>query len=139
MNLFAFFLTLFSLLGSFVVQAAPLNKRDVYVPRILDPHAGTVWTSGQQATVTWDTSNPPKQITNRKGLIILRKGETELPGECDQYNISWKTSTNSRYALVVLADGFDILDGKVSFIVPKVFADKDYSIVCEWKCSHGDT
>jgi len=88
MNLFTFFLTLFGLLGSFVVQAAPLNKRDVYVPRILDPHAGTVWISDQQATVTWDTSNPPQQITNRKGLIILRKGETELPGECDQYNIS---------------------------------------------------
>jgi len=88
MNLFTFFITLFCFLGSFVVQAAPLSKRDVYVPQILSPHAGTVWTSGQQATVTWDTSNPPKQITNREGLIILRKAESELPGEYDQCNIS---------------------------------------------------
>jgi len=84
MNLFTFFITLFGLLSSFVVQAAPLNKRDVYVPSILNPHAGTVWVSGQQATVTWDTSNPPKQITNGNGLIILRKGRYELPGEYDQ-------------------------------------------------------
>lgn len=111
MNLFTFFITLFGLLGSFVVQAAPLNERDIFDPPILDPHAGTVWTSGQQATATWDTSNPPKQITDRfSSLLILRKGGIEHPDE-------------------VLAKDFDILDGNVSFIVPEVTTGNDWSVV----------
>lgn len=34
---------------------------------------------------------------------------------------------------MVLAGGFNIRDGKVSFTVPKVIADKDWSVVCEWQ------
>ena len=33
--------------------AAPLEKRDVYAPPVLYPHAGTVWYSGQKHNVTW--------------------------------------------------------------------------------------
>ncbi|KAK7694118.1 hypothetical protein QCA50_003694 [Cerrena zonata] len=54
------------------VTEASLEKRDVFVPPVLYPHAGTVWTSGQRHNVTWDVSNPPKQITNGKGMILLR-------------------------------------------------------------------
>ena len=72
-----------TLLGSLVVQAAPLNGRDIFDPPILDPHAGTVWTIGQQVTVVWDTSNPPDPITGeRNSLITMRKGGIELNGEC---------------------------------------------------------
>ncbi|KXN86197.1 hypothetical protein AN958_10385 [Leucoagaricus sp. SymC.cos] len=108
-NLFAFFLAFLTLLGSFVVQATPVEKRDVYVPPILTPTAGTVWTAGETQTVTWDTSNPPKQITNRIGMIMLRKGDLITP--------------------LVLAGNFDILQGKASFKVPTVISGNDYSVV----------
>lgn len=36
-----------------LVAAAPLAKRDVYVPPILYPHAGTVWKVGNHHNVTW--------------------------------------------------------------------------------------
>lgn len=32
---------------------ASLEKRDVFVPPVLYPHAGTVWTKGQRHNVTW--------------------------------------------------------------------------------------
>ena len=36
-----------------VVSAGPLTKRDVFVPPVLYPHNGTVWTIGQRHNVTW--------------------------------------------------------------------------------------
>ena len=39
-----------------LVLGAPLEsveKRDVFVPPVLYPHAGTVWYSGQRHNVTW--------------------------------------------------------------------------------------
>ena len=36
-----------------VTSAAPLDKKDVYVPKVLYPHSGTVWYSGQRHNVTW--------------------------------------------------------------------------------------
>lgn len=110
MNLFAFFLTIFTLLGSFVVEAAPVaEKRDVYVPPITYPTAGVVWNSGEEQTVTWDTSNPPKQITNKIGRVMLRKGDLSTP--------------------LVLAGNFDILKGHIKVKVPQVISGDDYSLV----------
>jgi len=130
----AFFVTL---LSSLVVEATPLNERDIFDPPILDPHTGTVWTIGQQVTVVWDTSNPPDPITDRfNSLMTLRKGGIESPSECDQCSIL--EHIVSTWALVVLASDFDILDGNKTITVPNVKPDDDYSIVCEWKCSHGD-
>jgi hypothetical protein len=85
MNLIAFFFTAFTLLGSFVVQAAPtvqLTERDVYSPHITSPVAGDVWHSRKKVQVTWDTSDAPKQITNRIGFIQLGKANRATPGEC---------------------------------------------------------
>ncbi|KAG5634937.1 hypothetical protein H0H81_000269, partial [Sphagnurus paluster] len=62
-------------------SASPVNqaKRDVYTPPVLYPHAGTVWNVGERHNVTWDTSNPPKSITNKIGTIMLRKGGLTTP------------------------------------------------------------
>ncbi|KAI0672647.1 hypothetical protein C8Q78DRAFT_1020639 [Trametes maxima] len=107
------FLFLFALFGAFqIASAAPiteLEKRDVYVPPVLYPHAGTVWYKGQTHNVTWDVSSPPKQITNKIGRIMLRKGDISTP--------------------LILAKGFDILQGRVEVTVPWVEEGTDYSVV----------
>ena len=50
-------LALVACLSQLVVGAAlPVQagaKRDVFVPPVLYPHAGTVWTKGQRHNVTW--------------------------------------------------------------------------------------
>jgi hypothetical protein len=66
-------------LGSFVAQAAPLQPRDVYVPHILNPKKGDMWTVGQTVQVTWDASSPPKEITNPIGQVQLGKTNRILP------------------------------------------------------------
>ncbi|OJT10050.1 hypothetical protein TRAPUB_13469, partial [Trametes pubescens] len=62
-----------------LATAAPLETRDVYAPPVLYPHAGTVWYTGQTHNVSWDVSSPPVNITNKVGLIYLRKGVTSTP------------------------------------------------------------
>lgn len=78
-----------------------------------------------------DTSNPPKSITNRYGRVVLAKGGIALdygmlPALCslDYAEHDFLDSP--------LANGFDILDGRVVVKVPKVKAGKDYSIVREY-------
>ena len=81
-TLYAIFLTIFTLIGLFTVQASPipdLERRDVFTPPILDPHEGTVWKSGEERTVVWDASNPPAILTNPIGRIMLRKGDLTTP------------------------------------------------------------
>lgn len=88
---------IFTLLALFsYVASAPISARDVFVPPVLYPRAGTVWKAGETYTVTWyvpspsphhrsdandrffvtirDISNPPAQITNKQGEIVLSKG-----------------------------------------------------------------
>ncbi|KAI0339004.1 hypothetical protein BDW22DRAFT_1362343 [Trametopsis cervina] len=68
-----YFLFLFFALAA-VVSAAPLIPRDDFVPPILYPQAGTVWTVGQKHNVTWSLNNVPSQITNPNGKLVLAKG-----------------------------------------------------------------
>ncbi|EIW51862.1 uncharacterized protein TRAVEDRAFT_32323 [Trametes versicolor FP-101664 SS1] len=96
-------------LGAPTALLAGLEKRDVFVPPVLYPHAGTVWTKGQRHNVTWDTSSAPVNITNKVGTILLRKGDLATP--------------------LVLASGFDILLGRIEVTVPWVIPDSDYSVV----------
>jgi len=91
------------------VGAAPLAVRDVYVPPITYPHAGAVWKIGSSHNVTWDNSNPPQEITNPDGVIVLRKGDR---------------TTNT-----ILASDFKVVSGHVMVQVPKVQPGKDYSLV----------
>ncbi|KAI0629495.1 hypothetical protein C8Q77DRAFT_1161104 [Trametes polyzona] len=105
--LVAFFGVLFQ-----IAAAAPvteLERRDVYTPPVLYPHAGTVWYKGQTHNVTWDVSDPPVNITNKLGFILLRKGNIATP--------------------LILADKFDILRGRVEVKVPWVLEGDDYSVV----------
>ncbi|KAK0442643.1 hypothetical protein EV421DRAFT_570529 [Armillaria borealis] len=126
-------MNLTSLMFAFVsvftlVFAIPVNldKRDVFVPPILYPHSGTVWTINQRHNVTWsgfvslmilptslivyrDTSNAPVNITNSRGIIMLRKDNRATP--------------------LILAEGFDILLGRFEITVPWVVQGDDYSLV----------
>ncbi|MFD9793626.1 hypothetical protein ACFWXK_22070 [Streptomyces sp. NPDC059070] len=95
-------------------SAAKDLRRDVYAPPILSPVAGDVWPVGSTQTVTWDTSNPPQQITNPTGLIALsRRGRfVNGPGGLDR----------------PLASEFSILDGHAEITVPDV-APGEYTVV----------
>jgi len=103
-----FYLILLALFAT--VTSAPLRIRDVFVPPVLYPHSGTVWKVGDKHNVTWDVSNPPKQITNNIGRVVLAKAGIE----------DWEHP---------LADGFNILDGRVNITVPAVVDGSDYAIV----------
>ncbi|KAI8982930.1 hypothetical protein BD414DRAFT_537940 [Trametes punicea] len=101
------------LLGAFsqlaaATPVAKMEKRDVFTPEVLYPHAGTVWYKGQIHNVTWDVSDPPVNITNKIGRILLRKGDTITP--------------------LILQEGFDILLGRIEVTVPWVEQGDDYSI-----------
>ncbi|KAI0374594.1 hypothetical protein BV20DRAFT_1079519 [Pilatotrama ljubarskyi] len=106
-----FFFALLALFAQLVAAApaADLHKRDVYVPPVLYPHSGTVWYKGQRHNVTWDVSDPPVNITNKFGMILLRKGDITTP--------------------LIFAKGFDILLGRIEVTVPWVLEDDDYSVV----------
>ncbi|KAK7677722.1 hypothetical protein QCA50_019274 [Cerrena zonata] len=105
--LFVLFVTLLSTL----VSALPiLESRDVFVPPITSPDALTIWSVGSKQNVTWDTSNPPAQITNGNGTIYLAKGgliQLDTP----------------------LADKFSILNGIQEVTVPDVEPGVDYAVV----------
>jgi len=96
-------------LSSAVASPVTLENRDVFTPPVLYPHAGTVWTIGQHHNVTWDTSNHPVNITNKVGLILLRKADIATP--------------------VILANNFDILLGRITVTVPWVVDGDDYQLV----------
>ncbi|TRM60499.1 hypothetical protein BD626DRAFT_571575 [Schizophyllum amplum] len=120
--------TICSVLSALVVsvQAAPmlmaplaavqLAGRDVVAPPITSPNAETVWTAGETATVTWDTSDlpPESQITNKEGRIVL----------------GYQTE-DSMHLMVdsPLAEGFSILLGTMDVTVPDVEERADYIIV----------
>ncbi|OCH88477.1 hypothetical protein OBBRIDRAFT_780108 [Obba rivulosa] len=105
-TLFFFLLSLFAL-----AAAAPVIQiRDVFVPPVTYPHAGTVWYVGQHHNVTWETAGAPVNITNKIGRVVLAKGGIE--------DINHPLATN-----------FSILDGRVVVKVPDVEPGNDYAIV----------
>ncbi|KAG5634307.1 hypothetical protein H0H81_002472 [Sphagnurus paluster] len=113
MQFSALFRAVSALLVASIVSAVPtdVSTQDVYVPPVTAPLGGTVWKVGSLQTVKWDTSNPPKTITNSIGTILLRKANLTTP--------------------VVLADGFKILNGKQTVLVPWVVDGDDYQVVCK--------
>ncbi|KAJ7509549.1 hypothetical protein B0H11DRAFT_1960083 [Mycena galericulata] len=91
------------------VQAMPFTPRDVFTPPVTYPHAGTVWYVGQTHNVTWDTSEAPVNITNKVGMIMLRKDDLTTP--------------------LILQDNFSILLGRIEVKVPWVVDGDDYQLV----------
>ncbi|KAM5536503.1 hypothetical protein V8D89_009780 [Ganoderma adspersum] len=98
--------TMQPVLGAAVASRA---AQDVFVPPVTYPTEGAVWTIGQTQNVTWDISNAPQNISNGKGLIILRKSGITTP--------------------VILQNGFDILLGSIEVTVPWVVDGTDYSLI----------
>ncbi|KAH6907953.1 hypothetical protein BKA70DRAFT_1400890 [Coprinopsis sp. MPI-PUGE-AT-0042] len=85
-------------------SAAPsLEARSVFVPPVIKPDSTDTWVIGTTESVVWDVSNPPAQISNKEGLIVLRNVKTELL-ELDH----------------PLAQGFNILLGTIDVTVPAV-------------------
>ncbi|TCD70869.1 hypothetical protein EIP91_001177 [Steccherinum ochraceum] len=106
MNMFFFALITFTAFAA----ALPVYLRDVFVPPITSPDAGTIWVVGQTHNVTWDINGAPSQITNTNGTIVL--------------------VTNGRLDLEnPLADNFSILDGFHPVTVPDVPDSADYALV----------
>ncbi|RPD56418.1 hypothetical protein L226DRAFT_615467 [Lentinus tigrinus ALCF2SS1-7] len=98
-----------AILGALEVAHAVPSMRDVYVPHVIYPCKGALWHPGQTYNVTWDASSPPNRITNPVGKIYLRKGEHTTD--------------------VILAKDFNITDGHVNFMLPKVQNGGDYKVV----------
>ncbi|KAF9523900.1 hypothetical protein CPB83DRAFT_862108 [Crepidotus variabilis] len=111
----AVFALIFSILAfcGILVNAAPvdLTARDVYAPPVLSPNSTSIWKVGSNQTVTWDASNPPKQITNPKAKIILVKNGI----------LDFKHP---------LAENLDVLAGQARVKVPQTVAPgDDYQIL----------
>ena len=64
------------LLSASIILASPvqlIGARNVWVPKILDPNATTVWHIGGTYNVTWALDEKPANITNPNGTIYLSK------------------------------------------------------------------
>ncbi|KAI0066451.1 hypothetical protein BV25DRAFT_1820403 [Artomyces pyxidatus] len=130
------FLALFAATLLSLVTAAPLASlelRDVYAPPVLYPHAGTIWKVGNYHNVTClivflcrDTSNPPKDITNRIGEIYLTRNLVNINS---MYPAAHFTFIADGDLTVTLASGFSILDGRVVVKVPDVTPGDKYAVV----------
>ncbi|KAJ7461360.1 hypothetical protein B0H11DRAFT_2285918 [Mycena galericulata] len=72
-------LSIFSVAVIAAVQAMALTPRDLFDPPITYPKSGTVWFVNQTQNVTWDTSEAPVNITNKVGMIRLRKDNLTTP------------------------------------------------------------
>ncbi|KZT73853.1 hypothetical protein DAEQUDRAFT_644010, partial [Daedalea quercina L-15889] len=91
------------------VAASPVHvSRAIWDPEILTPNAQTVWVQGQTYEVTWDTANPPANVSNPYGQVLLGKGGVEA----------------------VLASDFALTDGSVEVTVPTgLEPGSDYEVI----------
>ncbi|KAN0127312.1 hypothetical protein V8E53_014563 [Lactarius tabidus] len=97
------------------VHALPLAKRIVVSPQITSPTATTIWTVGNQVTVTWDTSNipPPGNFTGQLVLGYLTSGSSSENLDVDN----------------PLAANFLLSAGSVQITVPNVPTGTNYIVV----------
>jgi hypothetical protein len=114
---------LFSLVLGMSASAAPvvlsnihLVGREVWAPPITSPQAGTVWSSGSNVTVTWNTSSRPTQVSNPIGSVILG------------YILPDGTGGENLDVDHPLAKGFQLDDGQVTFTVPNVASNSNYIV-----------
>jgi len=90
------------------IAVQQISKRDVWVPPVTEPTSDTIWQIGTTATVTWDASDPPQEITNPEGTLLLG---FLLPNGTGGENLDVDNP---------LAQKFPLADGEVSFQVPSV-------------------
>ncbi|KAF8895122.1 hypothetical protein BD779DRAFT_702863 [Infundibulicybe gibba] len=102
--------------GGKVVPYTPLGRRSVYSPNVISPSAGTVWVVGSEVTVTWDTRDRPKDVTNPTGKLLL--GQIVEGDENEHLDFDHP-----------LAAGFDLGDGHVECTVPEVHSGHNYIVV----------
>lgn len=108
--------TAFSILSGAAASALPLAPRDVFVPPVTYPHAGTVWQMGARHNVTWSTAGAPVNITNSVGMIVLaQNGETFVDGAGGLNH--------------PIAQGFNIRTGRIEITVPYVPPANNYQLV----------
>jgi hypothetical protein len=102
--------TLLALAASALAAPVELETRDVWDPKVLYPNSHTVWHAGETHTVVWNTTNPPKLVSNG-AAIYLRQ-------------------TNKFYGDSPLAEGFDLHSGRQTITLPKnLTTGSDYRIV----------
>ena len=63
---------LFAVSTSLAVPVQPFT-RDVWVPKILDPTAATIWNVGGTYFVKWALDQKPESVTNPIGTVYLSK------------------------------------------------------------------
>ncbi|KAI0714894.1 hypothetical protein C8Q76DRAFT_784089 [Earliella scabrosa] len=72
-----------SVVGSLALALSLFSQAvsaEQWVPQVLEPNGSTPpWQAGQLRNVTWDTSNPPAQIDNPFGTVMLAKGGRTTP------------------------------------------------------------
>lgn len=56
---------------SALASASAIVQRDIWDPEVLTPTAGSILQAGQNFTVTWDTSNPPAEVSDPTGALTL--------------------------------------------------------------------
>ncbi|TFK37438.1 hypothetical protein BDQ12DRAFT_632455, partial [Crucibulum laeve] len=99
-----------SQVGAVPAQQASRATDEVFVPQIFSPNTHSVWKVGTQQTVTWDISNPPSEISNPVGLILMSKGGETIPN-------------------LTVASNFSILLGALNVQVPNLAPGNDYRII----------
>ncbi|EIM81620.1 uncharacterized protein STEHIDRAFT_66408 [Stereum hirsutum FP-91666 SS1] len=103
-----------------MVSATPIKARVnpvsliVWSPTVTSPVAGDTWVSGENATVTWDTSDIPAEKEDSTGMILLGYNENNS----ENLNISNPLALN-----------FPINAGTVTFTVPDVTPKDNYFAV----------
>jgi hypothetical protein len=113
---------LFSLAISMSASAAPVvfssvSERDVWAPRVTIPNSQTDWKVGSSQTVTWDTSNPPSQVTNPVGTLLLGYLNPDGSGG-ENLDVDHP-----------LAQNFQLDAGSVTVTVPTVVPKDSYIVV----------
>ncbi|KIP06058.1 hypothetical protein PHLGIDRAFT_24778 [Phlebiopsis gigantea 11061_1 CR5-6] len=90
--------------------ASQLQARDIWDPKMTYPTTGTVWTSGQPHTVTWETADaPPSNTGEGKAHILLRSGDFKTPA--------------------VLVHDMDLRVGQANVVVSDVITGEDFSLI----------
>jgi len=105
--------------ASTTILAAPvkLTTRDVWVPQILYPTAGTVWNVGETYDVKWALDSKPASVTNPIGKVYLsNNGLLNIGALTHPCGGGLATLNLPNFCFVSdhpLADGFQLTDGSV--------------------------